>query len=237
MKEHYFLIFPFSQVYDVKARQYICRDKYVGRTLDEAGVVQELSHFFHNGQCVRTEAISGVLDKLNALKVAMATQKKFRFHSASLLLMYDADSANQSGINILGNSSRDNNDFKCDLDMKNADERLGASSSIKSKDVSCSEDPHIDLFGLKDKSITESIQNSKTGHSDNEQDYVETRLSEIDGAEIEPSTDVRLIDFAHVSELPNDSSDSSEPVCEETISFGLDKLLDILSNIRKSASK
>ena len=69
----------------------MCRDKHYGMKLCEAGFREELVYFLHNGQQFRTELIEPLLCKLRKLYKVIEKQNSFRFHSSSLLLMYEGD--------------------------------------------------------------------------------------------------------------------------------------------------
>lgn len=69
----------------------MCRNKYYGMKLCEAGFREELVTFLHNGQQFRTELIEPLLYKLRKLYKVIEKQNSFRFYSSSLLLMYEGD--------------------------------------------------------------------------------------------------------------------------------------------------
>ncbi|KAL4222434.1 inositol hexakisphosphate kinase 3 [Mactra antiquata] len=210
-----------SQVYDVRTGQYVCHNKYHGRKLDDKGAVQELVNFFHDGECVRIEAVQGVLDKLNALKVAMATQKKFLFRAASLLLMYDAAPSRRKGDTFKENSGNNGNALNVDL-VNNVPENC---SHLVHSEANCSihnGDNLIPQFSSNcAQTIGEKLPDNKTGSCVN-------CHSVAGNNEMEVVTDIRLIDFAHVSEITDVDNESTD---DETISFGLDKLREIFNDI------
>ena len=69
--------------------RFVCRNKYYGRKLSDAGFHQAIKDFFHNGTRLRDELIQPFIRKLQKLKKVVEKQHSFRFYSSSLLLIYD----------------------------------------------------------------------------------------------------------------------------------------------------
>ena len=69
------------QVYQADTDQYIVKDKYYGRGLDEDGFRAALWQFFHNGFQVRLAAIHNLIQRLQLLSHAIQRQNSFRFYS------------------------------------------------------------------------------------------------------------------------------------------------------------
>ena len=84
------------QVYREDLGVYLWRDKYFGRKLDEDGLKDALTEFFHNGQLLRTYAIAAVINRLRAMKKAVEQQQFFRFYSTSLLIAYEGCTGRRS---------------------------------------------------------------------------------------------------------------------------------------------
>ena len=95
------------EVFQTLNKRIIFRNKYWGRKLKSDEIVQSMGLFFFNGKyyicalsgflgcCLRTNAIQSYLAKLDRLKHTIAECKDFRFHSASLLLIYDGYEADR----------------------------------------------------------------------------------------------------------------------------------------------
>lgn len=77
------------EVYQTLDKKIIFRNKYWGRSIKEADILRSLALFFFNGCCLRMNAIEAYRQKLEELKVILTECKGFRFHSSSLLLVYD----------------------------------------------------------------------------------------------------------------------------------------------------
>lgn len=77
------------QVYQRDRGGFICRDKYLGRKLDERGLERALWQFLHNGVQLRLELIDTIILKLSQLRDLVSQQQTFRFYSSSLLIMYE----------------------------------------------------------------------------------------------------------------------------------------------------
>ncbi|OXU27576.1 hypothetical protein TSAR_002809 [Trichomalopsis sarcophagae] len=77
------------QVYQADTDNYIKRDKYYGRELNEEGFKAALYRFFHNGFCLRTSVILRVIARLEQLRRAIERQSSYRFYSCSLLVVDD----------------------------------------------------------------------------------------------------------------------------------------------------
>ncbi|XP_073971440.1 inositol hexakisphosphate kinase 1-like isoform X2 [Rhodnius prolixus] len=79
------------QVYQPGSQQYVRRDKYWGRELDEDGFKGALNKFFHNGYTLNKLAISKVISRLDTLRAAIEKQSSYRFYSCSLLITYEGN--------------------------------------------------------------------------------------------------------------------------------------------------
>ncbi|XP_059622946.1 uncharacterized protein LOC132266120 [Phlebotomus argentipes] len=77
------------QVYQARFDQYMKKDKYFGRELNEEGFKQALSNFFHNGCVLRTSVIMKVIQRLAQLRRVIEKQSSYRFYSCSLLVVYE----------------------------------------------------------------------------------------------------------------------------------------------------
>lgn len=67
------------QVYQLD--DYVKKDKYWGRELNEAGFKGALYNFFHNGVRLRTAIIQKVIQRLTELRESIEKQSSFRFYS------------------------------------------------------------------------------------------------------------------------------------------------------------
>lgn len=211
------------QSYKASTDSYTFHDKYVGRTLDGDGVIKELAHFFHNGITLRTDVIRQMLAKLENLQSVLMSQIDLFFHSASLLLLYDG--ANPKCLSCHEPSPKHvqchnlNITQTCDLNGEEQDFVNGTDQKwINGNDWRCSES-NVTL----DSSI---FLNSL--HQDDEGNPVPVNCC--DTGACGAKFDVRVIDFAHVSEKYI-NEDEIENIADDTIVFGLIKLKELLTTL------
>ncbi|XP_022249891.1 inositol hexakisphosphate kinase 3-like [Limulus polyphemus] len=88
------------QVYQANRRNYVWKDKYYGRTLDECGFRYTLYQFFHNGIQLKVSLIDRVLEKLQELRKTIENQHSFRFYSSSLLVLYEGCEHNNNSLDF-----------------------------------------------------------------------------------------------------------------------------------------
>lgn len=69
------------QVYQAGYDDFVKKDKYWGRELNESGFRDALFNFFHNGVRLRTQLIHKVIQRLTELRQVIEKQSSFRFYS------------------------------------------------------------------------------------------------------------------------------------------------------------
>lgn len=69
------------QIYQADMENFMRKDKYWGRELNEEGFKGALNIFFHNGYRLRTEIIKRVIDKLETMRQIIEQQSSYRFYS------------------------------------------------------------------------------------------------------------------------------------------------------------
>lgn len=69
------------QVYQAGYDEYMKKDKYWGRELNESGFRDALCNFFHNGVRLRTLLIRKVIQRLTELRQVIEKQSSYRFYS------------------------------------------------------------------------------------------------------------------------------------------------------------
>jgi hypothetical protein len=207
----------------------VFHDKYVGRNLDTNGAKEELSGFFYNGLVLRVDVIRKILQKLEMLRKILMTQDMF-FYSVSLLLLYDGAMPRCSEYpecNTETKSVQNCGEQKCGDGI----EPSAIDSTLPKEDSKGPDGMTIDLFsqgevfnhpGPNDKAEYNSSSISNTCSS------VEFALNNVDSNEVK--VDVRMIDFAHVSQRPTDVKQESN-FADETIVFGLNHLHEMLTDI------
>lgn len=83
------------EVYKTIDKKIIFRNKYWGRSIKKENIVDSLAIFFYNGCCVRTNVVRNFMQKIQELKEVVLSCKGYRFHSSSLLLVYDGYTADK----------------------------------------------------------------------------------------------------------------------------------------------
>ncbi|XP_002740788.2 inositol hexakisphosphate kinase 1-like, partial [Saccoglossus kowalevskii] len=79
------------QVYQVDTGRYHCRNKYYGRGLTVDGVKKCFYEFLHNGERLRVELISAIINRLLEMKMMLEKKHSYRFYSSSLLVIYKGE--------------------------------------------------------------------------------------------------------------------------------------------------
>ncbi|XP_053932275.1 inositol hexakisphosphate kinase 1 [Cuculus canorus] len=87
------------QVYQLDTGNYLCRNKYYGRSLSIEGFRSALYQYLHNGMELRKDLFQPVLAKLRSLKAVLERQVSYRFYSSSLLIIYDGEYS-RAGISV-----------------------------------------------------------------------------------------------------------------------------------------
>lgn len=77
------------QVYQENSDQYVCVNKYYGRSLGVDGFKQTLHQFLHNGYELRKDLLDPIIKRLQELHRQIQSHDTYRFYSSSLLIMYD----------------------------------------------------------------------------------------------------------------------------------------------------
>ncbi|WAR09843.1 IP6K2-like protein [Mya arenaria] len=198
-----------SQSYQKTSDAYTFHDKYHGRSLNDAGAIEELRLFFHNGAELRTDIILALFTKLTELEKALLKEKDLDLHSASLLLIYEGMPATDD---LPGAGS------------ENDAHASGATSSAKVPSRKHRKD--IEQVEATDRSCSDSDLGT---HLDTLKSQQKNDSSQKPDTDFEPDSseckvDVRLIDFAHASE-------SLQKSCENPIVFGLKSIQVILRDL------
>lgn len=205
----------------MKTNNYTFHDKYFGRDLDTTGAIAELTHFFHDGVNLRTDVIRRILNKLESLRSVLVSQTDLFFHSASLLLIYDGDKSTRSA------SPECNVDV--DIDAVGAGSIPCGVAHDQNSRVTLSQTDHMstsmDSVKLSSRISRNNVSNSAVA------DDLHSSGNCVEGTNV----DVRMIDFAHVSERRSDVVEA-ENIADDTIVYGVIKLQEILSEILQCPS-
>ena len=103
----------YFQVYQSATDQYVCKDKFYGRSLKPFDITSLLYQYLYDGCELRVSLIKPIVNRLRKLRETLLQQDTFRFYSSSLLIMYDGslDDQNDSGIHEGMPSSPDDSDL------------------------------------------------------------------------------------------------------------------------------
>ena len=199
-------------MYQCSSERYIIHDKYYGRYLDTDGVCSELRFFFNNGITLRNDVIALIIRKLEKLHNILQTEKRLNLYSCSLLLIYDGYVPSDKPDAEVTHTLAEN---------KNCPDTNGSKACQFNLET---EMPHHKITDTYNSHICNANHSNVPAYSD------ECSEDTSDNHDMECSTDakfdVRLIDFAHVSEKNDEQYYSDEEKC--SISFGLTKLADTL---------
>lgn len=220
------------QVYQADLSVYLWKDKYYGRQLDEEGFRQALRQYFHNGLCLRTFIIGGVIKKLKELRKAVEQQTSFRFYSTSLLIAYEGCVAKRSSRASACNSIDDacmesENDTSNDMDAYRSLSKRKVNLRPYSPTKIKSRKRHNSSSGDdEESSLDSSIEIKPTRHQESH-NFARYNKRSSSGPIYEcprdhnykgssPQVEVRMIDFAHTeggnstaTHLSEDSSSTS----------------------------
>eukprot|EP00731_Ephydatia_muelleri_P007697 Em0004g35a len=78
-----------AQMFNAATSEYIFRDKYYGRQLDEARFHGALKDFLYDGSSYRTDILPELVDTLKQLREVIKSLSSYRLFSGSLMIIYD----------------------------------------------------------------------------------------------------------------------------------------------------
>ncbi|XP_032986890.1 inositol polyphosphate multikinase isoform X4 [Rhinolophus ferrumequinum] len=81
-----------QQVYHVHSDSYETQNQHYGRSLTKETLKDGISRFFHNGFCLRKDAVAASIHKIENILQWFETQKQLNFYASSLLFVYEGSS-------------------------------------------------------------------------------------------------------------------------------------------------
>ncbi|XP_061421340.1 inositol polyphosphate multikinase isoform X3 [Lethenteron reissneri] len=96
MQEIGFLVLG-MRVYQPETNTDVVYDKFFGRSLETDNLKEGISKFFHNGHCLRLDALEGVIQRLENIYTWFQQQRIWNFYSSSLLMVYEGNAPPQTG--------------------------------------------------------------------------------------------------------------------------------------------
>ncbi|NXA36659.1 IPMK multikinase, partial [Eudromia elegans] len=88
MEEIGFLVLG-MRVYHVCTDSYETQNQHYGRSLTKETVKDGVSKFFHNGYCLRKDAVAASIQKMEKILEWFEGQEQLNFYASSLLLVYE----------------------------------------------------------------------------------------------------------------------------------------------------
>ncbi|XP_070636515.1 inositol polyphosphate multikinase isoform X4 [Bos indicus] len=243
MEEIGFLVLG-MRVYHVHSDSYETKNQHYGRSLTKETLKDGVSHFFHNGFCLRRDAIAASIQKIEKILQWFESQKQLNFYASSLLFVYEGSS--QPTTTKLNDrtlaekflskgqlSDTDvleyNNNFHVLNSTANGKIEASVGKSL-SKMYAC----HRKMYSKKHHSQTslkvENIEQDNGWKSMSQERLNGNVLSQLEkvfchlptGCQETAEVEVRMIDFAHV--FPSNTVD-------EGYVYGLKHLITVLQSI------
>ncbi|XP_013779851.1 inositol hexakisphosphate kinase 3-like [Limulus polyphemus] len=220
------------QVYQANCRNYVWKDKYYGRSLDECGLKCALYQFFHNGIQLQVRLIERVLEKLQELRRAVEKQHSFRFYSSSLLLLYQGcgHNGNSHGfgdrLEAISSYNRISPISDESLELKFLGEHSFCDTEISAplRSRSCES-----LFeNVKDSNDTSAMSQSWWSSNKTSVHLCTPTISSGTSA-----VDVRMIDFAHTTYKGYKGDTTVHNGPDDGYLLGLDNLIRLLRELQQ----
>ena len=88
------------QVYNHSTGNYICQNKYYGRTLNQESFCDTIEEFFKYNSGVRNDVIHRTLSNIQELLEVITKLESYRFYTASLLITYDGNLTKEPFVDV-----------------------------------------------------------------------------------------------------------------------------------------
>ncbi|XP_015234801.1 PREDICTED: inositol polyphosphate multikinase isoform X2 [Cyprinodon variegatus] len=254
MEEIGFLILG-MRVYDARRATFDSYNQHYGRGLAKDTIRDGLARFFHNGLCLRKDAIRASISRLQQILHWFHSQNQLVFYASSLLFVYEGlpssflsrppvTDAMMKTANLLlvGDGGKA---IQEEAGLENKKEEFNNNTAVAvSWDGGLSTNHRTDPCGLRallhisraeemaasvDRPPVLNDQNRPANGNSNEEEDEEGRSGTGgQGSAGDPEVEVRMIDFAHV--FPSDSQDQG-------YIYGLKHLLTVLEQILCGAAQ
>ncbi|XP_057592900.1 inositol polyphosphate multikinase [Hippopotamus amphibius kiboko] len=244
MEEIGFLVLG-MRVYHVHSDSYETQNQHYGRSLTKETLKDGVSRFFHNGFCLRKDAIAASIEKIENILQWFESQKQLNFYASSLLFVYEGSSQpTTTKLNdrtlaekFLSKGQLSDTDV---LEYNNNFHLLSSTANGKieasvGKSLSKMYARHRKMYSKKHHSQTslkvENIEQKDNGWKSMSQEHLNGNvLSQLEkvfyhlptGCQEMAEVEVRMIDFAHV--FPSNTVD-------EGYVYGLKHLITVLQSI------
>ncbi|XP_073209778.1 inositol polyphosphate multikinase isoform X2 [Lepidochelys kempii] len=88
MEEIGFLVLG-MRVYHIHSDNYETQNQHYGRSLTKETIKDGMSRFFHNGYCLRKDAVAASIQKIEKILQWFESQEQLTFYASSLLFVYE----------------------------------------------------------------------------------------------------------------------------------------------------
>ncbi|EGV92249.1 inositol polyphosphate multikinase isoform X1 [Cricetulus griseus] len=243
MEEIGFLVLG-MRVYHVHSDSYETQNQHYGRSLTKETLKEGVSKFFHNGFCLRKDAIAASIQKVEKILQWFENQKQLNFYASSLLFVYEGSSqpaTTKSNDRTLAGKflSKGHLSDADALECNNNFHLFGspANGTSVGKSLSKVYARHRKLYSKKHHSQTslkvETLEQENGWKSLSQEHLNGNVLSQLEkvfyhlpsGRQETVEAEVRMIDFAHV--FPSNTVD-------EGYVYGLKHLISVLRSILDS---
>lgn len=246
MEEIGFLVLG-MRVYHVHSDNYETKNQHYGRSLTRETLKDGVAKFFHNGHCLRRDAVAASIQKIENILKWFEGQKQLNFYASSLLFVYEGSSqpaapkVNERTLTekILSQGQLSDADVR---EYNNNFHVLGSPANGKieatvGKSLSKMYARHRNMYPKKHHSQTSlKVEGLEQGNgwttmsqerlNGNVLSQLEKALGHLPGGRQGlGDVDVRMIDFAHV--FPSNTVD-------EGYVYGLKHLITVLQSILDS---
>ncbi|XP_004583448.2 inositol polyphosphate multikinase [Ochotona princeps] len=243
MEEIGFLVLG-MRVYHVQSDSYETQNQHYGRSLTKETIKDGVSKFFHNGLCLRKDAVAASIQKIEKILHWFESQKQLNFYASSLLFVYEGSSqiaTTKSNDRTLAEkflskgplSDTEVLEFNNNFHLSNSPVNGKIESSV-GKSLSKMYARHRKMYSKKHHSQTslkvESREQDNGWKSLSQEHLNGNVLSQLEkvfyhlpaGCQEISEVEVRMIDFAHV--FPSNTLD-------EGYVYGLKHLISVLQSV------
>ncbi|XP_045052066.1 inositol polyphosphate multikinase isoform X3 [Desmodus rotundus] len=233
-----------QQVYHVHSDSYETENQHYGRSLTKETLKDGVSRFFHNGFCLRKDAVAASIQKVESILQWFESQKQLNFYASSLLFVYEGSSQStttKSNDRTLAEKFLSKGQFS-DTDVLEYNNNFRVLSSTTNGKIEASVGKslskmyarHRKMYSKKHHSQTslkvENIEQDNGWKSLSQEHLNGNVLSQLEkvfyhlptGCQEIADVEVRMIDFAHV--FPSNTMD-------EGYVYGLKHLITVLQSI------
>uniref|UniRef100_G3W7M6 Kinase n=1 Tax=Sarcophilus harrisii TaxID=9305 RepID=G3W7M6_SARHA len=233
-----------QMVYHAHSDSYETQNQHYGRSLTKETVKDGVSRFFHNGYCLRKDAVAASIQKIEKILKWFESQNQLNFYASSLLFVYEGSPL--SAANKLGDGTSSQKtiwakgqlpdtevlEYNNNIHLLSSTENGKRGASVGKVYVRHKEAYSKNHPGQTSLKVENGERGSvwKSGSCMSQEHLNGNVLSQLEKvfyhrpAELPESTDVevRMIDFAHV--FPSNTKD-------EGYVYGLKHLITVLQNI------